>query len=107
MNPDDSRTGISDLASPEDRIAILEDLEAFHRERILHGSLELLRILGELRCESTPDKSAEDLRAVIDNACAELSGLAHQFTIGNLVTEETRLAPARWPFPASPSRVPS
>lgn len=107
MNTQDSHPAISGLVSTEDRIAILEDLEAFHRERVLHGSLELLGILGELRCESAPEKTAKELRAAIAHACTDLSALAHQFTVGNLITEATQSTLARWPFLASPSRVPS
>lgn len=91
--------------SPEDRIAVLEDLVEFHRECARNAALEILRIMAELRGDITPACSTGELRASLVRTCAELTTLGIQLSGGALVTEETHAALKRWPFMVPPSAL--
>ncbi|WP_233872452.1 hypothetical protein [Paraburkholderia adhaesiva] len=96
----DTNTSTPGITSPQDRIAILEDLVEFHRERAHESSLEILRILAELRSAIELDGSTDNVRAALVLACAQLAALGMQLSSGNLVTEETHPALKGWPFMA-------
>ncbi|WP_233869622.1 hypothetical protein [Paraburkholderia adhaesiva] len=93
----ETSTSTPGITSPQDRIAILEDLVAFHRERARQGSLGILGILAEIR-GAIEHSGSGDLRALLVHASAELTVLGIQLSDGDFITEETQAALKRWPF---------
>ncbi|MBB5442947.1 MULTISPECIES: hypothetical protein [unclassified Paraburkholderia] len=91
----DASPSNSDISSPHNRIAILEDLLAFHCERNMHGVGAIFEMVAWLECSQRADLCAEELRARIEYARVGLTRLAHELAIGNLDTGATRVAMLR------------
>lgn len=103
--PDASPSSAS-ISSPHDRIAILEDLLPFHCERNLHGVGAIFEMVAWLECAERSELCADELRARIGYARANLTRLAHELALGSLDNRETRTAMLRPPLVASyPERL--
>ena len=84
--------------SPQDRIAILEDLVEFYAGRNAQGAAHILALVADLEYASLPGVPRDDMRASVVHVGARLTRLAHELAIGNLNNEATLAALKRFPY---------